>query len=235
MLSLGEERDRAFLPWEPQKGYSPQMNMRISLLIGLVMLSVSVYGATLELMPTVGYSFNGEKDLAGPQNDRLVFKNSPLTGLSLGYVQDGGELELSWLHSNSAAEVDHAGGVPSDHIDLKTDQLHLNGIFMTGTGDIQPFGLFGVGATRYAPSGDRTSETHFSFALGGGVKWLWNDYLGLRFDALWAPALVLPGSHFFCDEKGNEGCYSTEANSFLGRTFPLLSSFEFTTGLMLRY
>jgi opacity protein-like surface antigen len=201
-----------------------------------VALTMHASAASLEVVPTVGYAFNGNLDLAGPVNDRLVFNHNPLTGLSIGYVDNGGELELSWLHSNTMAEIDHAGGAPSDHLDLKTDQLHINGIFLTDTsGAVQPFGLFGLGATRFSPSGDRTSEIHFSFALGAGVKWFWNDFIGLRADAQWDPVLVLPGSHFFCDEKGTEGCYSTQDNSLLSHAFPLLSTVEFTTGLILKY
>jgi opacity protein-like surface antigen len=190
--------------------------------------------ATFELMPMVGFQINGSKDLAGPRNDRLDFKNVALRGLSLGYMNtDNGELEFSWTRAYSSAEIQRSGGAAPDRFDVRIEQLHLNGLYMFQPAPLQPFLLVGVGATRFTPTGNLSTTTRFSFALGGGVKWLWNDHIGLRFDGRWTPVLAYPGTHFFCDEAGG-ACYSTEANSYVGHT-PLLESFEFTSGLLLRY
>jgi hypothetical protein len=187
----------------------------------------------------VGYQFNGSKDLAGPRNDRLDLKNAALRGISIGYLgkedTENGQLELSWTRANSSSEVLLSEGAPSDRFDVRIDRFHLNGLYMLEPAPVQPFFLFGLGATRFNPTGARSTTTLFSFALGGGVKWLWNDYLGLRFDGRWTPALAPRGTHFFCDETANDTCYSTESNSYFSRAYPLLNAFEFTTGLLLRY
>jgi opacity protein-like surface antigen len=206
---------------------------------GIMLVAVvagSAYGATWELMPLVGYQVNTSKDLAGPRNDRLDFKSRPLIGLSLGYLtQDDGQIELAWTHANSAAEVQRAGGAPADRFDVGIDQVHFNFMYMTQPEPVQPFVLIGLGATHFTPAGSGSSNTFFSFAVGGGVKWLWTDHIGMRFDARWTPAVVTRGSHFFCGEDGTSACYSTETNTYFGKIYPFLNSFEFTSGLLFRY
>jgi len=200
-------------------------------------LAQAAGAATVELMPMVGFEFTGSKDLAGPTSDRLDFKNSDLRGFSIGYLNtENGELEFSWTRAYSSAEIEPSGGLAPDRFDVRIEQLHLNGLYMFDTGAVQPFFLIGAGATRFTPTmDDLDATTRFSFALGGGVKWLWNDHIGLRLDGRWTPAVVYPGTHFFCDATGSESCYSTEANSYISRAYPLLDGFEFTGGLLLRY
>ena len=106
---------------------------------------------------------------------------------------------------------------------------------MAEASPVQPFMLLGMGATRFDPAGGRTAATRFSFAIRGGVTWLWTDHVGLRPDGLWTPVLVPRGSRFFCSESAGGECYITETNSYLSRAFPVLSSFDFTIGLLLRY
>src|SRR5207249_5891651 len=127
--------------------------------------------ATLEMMPMVGFQFNGSKDLAGPRNDRLDLKNVPLRGISLGYLnKENGELEFAWTRANGSAEIQRSGGSPPDRFDVRIEQFHLNGLYMFDTNAIQPFILLGAGATRFTPVGDRSTKTLFSLALGGGMK-----------------------------------------------------------------
>ena len=206
------------------------------ILTGLGSLAGSASAATVEVMPMVGYQVTGAKDLAGPRNDRLDFKNRPLYGLSLGYLtDDNGEVELAWTHSNSAAEVQRSGGAPADHFDVGIDQAHFNFIHMTDTGDVQPFVLVGLGATHFTPTGPGSSDTFFSFSIGGGMKWLWTDHIGMRFDARWTPAVVPRGSHFFCGQTGTDACYATQPNSYFSHLYPFLNDIELTSGLILQY
>lgn len=210
--------------------------VKLMLVLTFLGPTLAAWAANVEVMPMVGFQVNGSKDLAGPSNDRLDLKNADLRGLSIGYLNnENGELEVSWTRAYSSAEIQQSGGAPPDRFDVRIEQFHLNGLYMIDPAPLQPFVLFGLGATRYTPSGDLSTTTRFSFALGGGVKWLWNDNIGLRFDGRWTPAVVFPGSHFFCDETGGEGCYTTQPSSYVSRVFPLLESFEFTSGLMLRY
>jgi hypothetical protein len=192
--------------------------------------------ATIEVMPLIGYRLNGAKALAGPRENRLDLLDKPVIGAAVGFLtKDQGEIELAWTHSNTAAEVERAGGLPTDRFDVKIDQFHINFMAMSDPEPTQPFLLIGLGATRFAPAANRSTDTRFSFAFGGGVKWILNDYVGWRVDARWTPVFAPAGSHFFCDKSGTGECYSTENNSYISKTLPFLNNFEFTTGLLLRY
>ncbi len=159
---------------------------------------------------------------------------------SLGYLNNPGKRRArtfldARLHRRGRGLSARVAPRP-DQFDVQIDQFHMNGLYMFEPAPFQPFVLLGVGATRFTPTGDLSTTTRFSIGLGGGVKWLWNDrHRPALGSGRWTPALcATPGTHFFCNEKDGS-CYSTEANSYLGR-YPLLSSFEFTTGLKpLRY
>src|SRR5258708_28266495 len=171
-------------------------------MLALVVLepAQAAWAATVEVMPMVGFQINGSKDLAGPRNDRLDFKNVALRGLSIGYLnKEDGELELSWTRAYSSAEIQRSGGAPPDRFDVRIEQFHLNGLYMLDPPPLQPFVLLGIGATRFTPTGELSTTTRVSVAIGGGVKWLLDDHIGLRLDGTWTPGVVFPGSQFFCD------------------------------------
>jgi hypothetical protein len=194
----------------------------------------AVHAATVELMPLVGWEIHGSRDLAGPRNDRMDLKNVALRGLTGAYLMDAGQIELSWTRAYSAAQIQQSEGRPADQFDVRVDQFLFDGLYLfEQQGPLQPFFLLGFGATHYSPSNTRSASLKPSAALGTGVKWLWNDYIGLRFDARWTPTLAPNGSHFFCDQNGQD-CYSVENNySFSQNLF--LNNLQFTSGLLLRY
>ncbi len=203
-------------------------------LLGLIGLAQIGSAATFELVPRVGYRFNGSRDLAYPY-DHMDITNDGAIGLSLGYLtQDNGEIELSWTRSDTEVIGDRSDGSPAEHLDVRLEQYHINFIHMLDPEPTQRFILIGLGATRFNPTGDRESALRFSFAIGCGMKWLWTDNLGFRVDGQMSPSFTPNGSTFFCQEDGGGGCYTTESNSYFHRTFPFINSFQFTAGLLLR-
>src|ERR1035437_3840863 len=108
------------------------MNRRkLTVALALVGSAHAAFAATVEVMPMVGYQFNGSRDLAGPRNDRLDFKNAALRGLSIGYLnKEDGELELSWTRAYSSAEIQRSGGASPDRFDVRVEQFHINGLYM---------------------------------------------------------------------------------------------------------
>lgn len=211
------------------------MTFRYHTLLLLFLTTLGKSWGAIEVMPMVGYHFTPGFAVAGPQYNRLDIRDKPLIGLALGYInEENGQLEISWTHSNTSAQIDKANG-STDSFDIDMDRIHLHGIFV-GPGKVFfPFGLVGIGATRFNPSNHRNSTLRLSFALGGGMKWRWNDYLGMRFDARWVPTLAPKGAHFFCENSSAGECYSRDPHSMLGRAYPFLNSMEFTTGLIFRY
>src|SRR5882672_8293589 len=125
-----------------------------TLLGGILLMSFPCWGATLELVPKVGYQFTSARDLAGPAYTSLKMDNAALAGVSLGYLtKASGEFEVSWLHSNTMAQIDQTGGAPAQRFDAGIDQIHFNALYMLSDTPFQPFALLGVGATLYSASG----------------------------------------------------------------------------------
>ena len=61
--------------------------------------------------------------------------------------------------------------------------------------------MAGLGWNTYRGKGAGAidSKSFFSFALGGGIKYFFTDYFGLRGEARWSPALLsASGSNFWC-------------------------------------
>ncbi len=207
----------------------------VLLLGGLCRAAALAAAVDLEIVPKVGFAFHTPHDLAGPRYDRLHMESNPVVGFSLGYLTpESGQVEVSWTHTNTTAHLDQSAGNAADVFDIGIDHVHFNGLYMTQSGEFQPFALLGVGVTRYS-SQQHSDHTRFSFAAGGGMKWLWNDHLGLRLEGKWIPMWAPKGTHLFCPDSGTGGCPSTDANSYFGRQFPFIQTFEFTTGLLLRY
>lgn len=195
----------------------------------------TLQAATLELMPMGGFQFFTGKDLAGPVNTHLGFDNRATVGLSLGYLfTDNGEIALTWLHSKTTANIDKTYGNPAEHFDLGVDQFQADFMYMTRPPPYQPFALLGLGATHFSAPSDRNDSTRFSFSVGGGVKWLFNDHVGVRWDARWIPAIVSGDTDLFCSKDGLS-CVTTESNSWAAHQFPFINSFITTGGLLLRY
>jgi len=199
------------------------------------LVATTAAGTNFEIVPKVGYALNMSQDLAGPRYDRLSHDHASLYGLSIGYLTDDhGQGEVSWTHSNTTAHLDQSAGNPADVFDAGIDQIHLNGLYIADASNVQPFALIGVGVTRYS-SKAHSDSTRFSFAAGGGVKWLWGDHFGLRLEGKLIPTWAPRGTHLYCPDGGSGGCPSTESNSYFGRRFPFISTVEFTSGLIFRY
>jgi opacity protein-like surface antigen len=98
------------------------------------------------------------------------------------------------------------GNPPS--FNLKIDQIHCNFLHQYRIADprAMPYVMAGLGATTYYGNdeGRSRSKTHFSFALGGGVKYFLSDHFGFRGEARWSPTLLSSSdSSFWCIVGGS--------------------------------
>ena len=87
--------------------------------------------------------------------------------------------------------------------------------------------IAGLGATRYAPAGDVSTLTLFSWALEGKAqKFPLTQRLSLRFEAKWDPAQA--------DASGSVFCNSATGQCFVIASGDPINQFDFTAGLTLR-
>lgn len=139
-----------------------------------------VFGGAVEVSPFAGVQFGGSVD--STVNGRRVDFG---TGLAYGATVDiavlpGWRLEL--LYSRQETELDSRGDVERVQIGI---ERYLAGIQEEqGDGRTRFFGVFLLGATRFAPGlRGYDSDVRFTAAAGLGIKHFVTPRLGLRAEA----------------------------------------------------
>lgn len=67
---------------------------------------------------------------------------------------------------------------------------------------IQPYIAGGLGFTNWDSHGLLPLNNTFSYNIGGGVKYFFNRYIGLRLDARYSPSRTISSNQGFCDFFG---------------------------------
>jgi hypothetical protein len=124
------------------------------------------------------------------------------------------ETQVEFLYSHQATELTPAGLFsPTSITDLDIDYFHLGGTYIWNPKrDLRPFIQATLGVTHFSP--DRaglSSETRFSFGIGGGVKYFFTKHLGLRLDGRALGTLLNSNSAIFC----SGGCTISVSGSTL--------------------
>jgi hypothetical protein len=108
----------------------------------------------------------------------------------------------------------------AEPFDMDVQYLHIGGIVnFTDVSPVVPYFGMTVGATRFGPNaGGLDDETKVSFSAGGGLKYLFSDHFGLRFDARAYLTLLDTDSDIFCVSapESGAGCrISAASDTFL--------------------
>ncbi len=99
----------------------------------------------------------------------------------------------------------------STPFNLKIDQFHCNLLHHYRITDprAMPYVMAGLGVTTYYVdrNGQSDSKSHFSFALGGGMKYFLTSHFGVRGEARWSPTVVSSSdSSLWCIVGGGAIC-----------------------------
>ena len=135
----------------------------------------------VELAPFAGLRFGGAvSDITGVSYD-LDATSSFGLGIE---VKLSGQFRLQLLWSHQATGFSRFEFDGDGRTDLDIDYFHAGGIYvLDAASKTQPFVGATLGATRIVSDGDDSgSSTYFSFGIGGGVKLLFNDHIGIRLD-----------------------------------------------------
>ncbi len=157
----------------------------------------------VEIIPIAGYQWGGG---ANTREGELNIKGNPQYGIALDYyVTRESAVELSYTRQDTELESRTFGGIRETLFDMSVEYFQIGGLRTFKSGRFQPFGMFTLGATRFAPKdvgvGD---EWRFSTVLSLGGKFMATERIGLRLHGQLLMPFINGGGGFFCG--GGAGC-----------------------------
>jgi opacity protein-like surface antigen len=183
-----------------------------------------MYGGSSDVSTTNIYGLN-----------KISLNTSVSFGLTGGVNFGPVGLEFLWNHQPTQAVASQAGGfVPLKNIDVSSNQYHGNFLFHFTDAEhkFRPYALIGFGATNASGSGSQvtgggSSVTKFSYGIGGGVKYFFNESWGIRAQARYAPTyLYTSAGGLWCNWWGY--CWVVGNDHYLNQG-------DFTVGLTWRF
>ena len=169
------------------------------LLFSGLAISHSASAAEFEITPFAGYTTGGDfKD--AQTGTSLSFDDTSSYGIMLDIKQEEDSwVELYFSHQQTRLRADQGPffGNPLFNVDI--DYYHIGGTYGEATGNVRPFVVATIGATRMVPQGaDLHTETKLSLSLGGGMKLYLTNHLGIRLDARWFGTFFNGSGSVFC-------------------------------------
>ena len=145
-------------------------------------------------------------------------------------------VEVRWQRqfTEGRLSLDIAAPAIPGAFNLKIDQVHIDFLHhyeIAGT-KATPYVMAGLGATIYHAGSNelRDSESHFSFALGGGIKYFFTNHIGIRSEARWSPTLLSASDSRFWCRVGGAG-----ATCVVKLKISLQHQLDLTGGLVIRF
>jgi opacity protein-like surface antigen len=197
----------------------------------IAILSTMSWAQSIELMPFAGYRTSGSFNVDALLHSRFTVKDGFTFGLSLGVMLSPvTQVEFMWSQTNSPliGSLKQPRTGREELFDVRTSQFHVNFIYLIPryNSRIVPYVLAGIGLTYADPKGQAGGETRFSWSLGGGIKVMASERVGLRLQGKWNPTYINTSSEVWCDWWGF--CYAVPISQYM-------SQGEFTGGIFFRF
>ena len=165
------------------------------------------WGQKFELTGIIGGQLNGGLDLSTSLFRRIDVQNGLTRGLGAGYrLSDHSTIEFMWTYNKADTVAQPVGGGADIKVFvLDSNQYFGNFLFHFAGSEkqVRPFLLVGLGATRFAG------------AVGGGVKYNFSRWFGLRLQAKWSPTYITTTkAGYWCDPFWG-GCWAVGDNHYL--------------------
>ena len=205
---------------------------RVLIILALIaILSTTSFAQRKELMAFAGYRTGGSFNVTSA--DYLTFEigDGFNFGLALGLmISPEMEVEFMWSQTNSQLSGYLISPILEKEavFDIHTSQFHVNFLFLFPQGNKRfvPYFLMGLGLTLADPKGEVNGETRFSYSLGGGLKAMVNERMGIRLQAKWNPTYINTSSELWVDYWGF--VYAIPVSQYM-------SQGEFTAGIFFRF
>lgn len=183
-----------------------------------------------EFQPFGGYQTAGSFDINATRQDQLRFKDGPSYGFTFGYrFTPSVQFEFLWdRNDTNVSQRDRTTGSLTKLFTGRLYQYQFDALYELRREDarLRPFIVGGLGFAQLHPDGNFEGFTKFSYNLGGGVKYLPNRHVGLRFDARWMPTYIRSDDALFCNAFGF--CFVAPRPVYLHRG-------NFTGGIIFRF
>jgi len=166
-----------------------------------------------------GYVWTFARDVYYPPlNGQLDIRSSGSWGITADFIAGPGtQLELLYNRQDSKLTYDEPVASQLDVIDVNVEYWHVGALYGVPRGNLLPFGLLTLGATRIDYEGSNYSDTwKFSIIFGLGVKAYVNERFGVRAQARLPFTFVSGGFGLGCSSGG--GCYTTVGGTGIVQT-----------------
>ncbi|HVB08516.1 MAG TPA: OmpW family outer membrane protein [Candidatus Acidoferrales bacterium] len=180
----------------------------------------------IEITPFGGGKFGGKIGINAGTVDNLLIKSSVDYGVTFDYgFWDTFQAEFTWERQPTALSAHDVSTQPPtvtrlSNINLDTYQFGILYDFRDTEAKVRPFFGAGVGFTHFGQASVNGQDilpfgNKLAYNVGGGVKYYFSRYVGLRFDARWLRTRTTPGQGQVC---GFQGCFvvpiTNHANQF---------------------
>jgi len=170
----------------------------------------------IELTPFAGTRFGGKITVNDPSNptiDYLAIKSSIDYGAFFDYtIWDNFQAEVMWVRQPSALSAhDFTNNTLTQLTTSDLDSFTFGAAYSFKPVDakLKPYIAGGLGFTNFTNTDNPNNvflgfNNRFSYNIGGGIKYYFSKYAGLRFDLRYAPTRTLPQNVQQC---GFNGCF----------------------------
>lgn len=188
-----------------------------ALLLAAAPASAQPYGPpdhSFEITPYAAYRFGGEFDNVDFDDDFFDLIDIQVEdGGAVGVIFDarlGGNWFLELWASRQDTELTESGGFfipPEGLFDLTVDYYHVGVLYEWRPGQAHPFIAGSIGATSFQPDLAGLDDlVRPSLSLGGGVKVMFSDNVGLRLEGRLISTLIDQDNDEFCGRR-RRVCY----------------------------
>jgi hypothetical protein len=167
-------------------------------------------GDSVQISVFAAYRFGGEFDSVGFEDDffddliDIEVDDGAGLGVALDVRLSGGLFLELWASRQETELVENEGlFLPTEALfDLDVDYYHAGLLYEWRPGQVRPFFAVSIGATRFSPDAAGLVDLiRPSFSLGGGVKMMFSESVGLRLDGRLISTVVEADDDEFCDRR----------------------------------
>lgn len=208
--------------------------MSICLAVLIISSTADVFsqGRKVELTPFGGYLLGGSLKF---YEGKIKIEDAACYGGMLALeVGDGQFVELSYTRMDSKGDWrsynEYTFYYPDTTVDLAMNYLQIGSVneLKLDNESIRPYGTATLGASWIHPKIDTGSDKWlFTFALGAGIKYFFNDRIGIRAQARMIIPLVYNGTSFYV----GVGYGGSTTGIAVSSTAPILQG-DFTGGII---